>query len=311
MMHPHPFGLSTAWNGTRHTSMAALLEENLELGFRRLEAYCHWTPDQLAELGREAGSRDMEITSLHGPCPVPTEPNGTRGRWGDWLASTNEADRLYAVDTMRRTVDAAAELGARAIVIHLGTTGYVSRQRQIFDAIGREGRESDAVRRMVADALREREARKGAPLDAAIQSIRTIGEHAAGSTVKLGVECRDWYQEIPSLDEFQAVLDACDGLPVYYWHDAGHGQKLQNAGFLEHEEYLRRYGDRMVGMHVHDTVADRDHLAPGTGDTDLAMLARYMRPGLILTFELKATVLSADIVPALGVMRDLGITWTD
>lgn len=311
MTHAHPFGLSTSWNGPRLQNPVALLDEHQRLGFRRIEPYCHWAPAQLAELAREARARDMEITSLHSPCPVPTDPNGARGRWGDWLASTYETDRAYAVDVVKRTIDDAAEAGARGVVIHLGTTGAFSGQRQIFETIVREGRDSEAVRRLVDEAVRDRAARAAPHLDAAIRSIRALGEHAAGTPVGLGVECRDGYQEIPSLDELQAVLDACDGLPVYYWHDAGHGAKLQNAGFLEHEEYLRRYGDRLLGMHVHDTIGERDHLAPGTGETDLAMVARYMKPGMILTFELHPPVPADKIGPGVDLLRGLGITWAE
>ena len=311
MTLPHSFGLSTAWNGGRHTSPAALLDEHLALGFRRAELYCHWTPDQLADLAREAWAREIEVTSLHSPCPIPTSASGARDRWGDWLASTHEPDRSYAVDCIKRTIDAAAEVGARAVVIHLGTTGYVSRQRQIFETIAREGRNSDAHRRLVDEAWREREARKAPTLEAALKSIRALGEHAAGTPVSLGVECRDGYQEIPSLDEVEDVLGACDGLPVYYWHDAGHGAKLQNAGFLEHEEYLRRYADRMLGMHIHDTIAERDHLAPGTGETDLAMVTSYLKPGMVLTLELRATVEPADVGRAVELLKGLGITWTE
>ena len=48
-------------------------------------------------------------------------------------------------------------------------------------------------------------------------------------------------------------LARATGLPVGYWHDAGHGAKLEYLGFFEHEDYLRRWGDRIVGMHIHDT----------------------------------------------------------
>ena len=100
------------------------------------------------------------------------------------------------------------------------------------------------------------------------------------------------------------VLDACDGLPVGYWHDAGHGAKLEYCGFLEHEEYLRRYGDRLVGMHVHDTQGARDHRAPGQGGTDFAMLAKYVRPDTILTLELHADVLAGAHHPGRGVAAE-------
>lgn len=311
MTQLHPFSLSTAWNGVRTPDPVAVLDEHLGLGFRRVELYCHWTPEQVAQLAHEARAREMQITSLHSPCPVPTDANGIRGRWGDWLASTYEPDRLYAVEAIKRTIDTAAEVGARAIVIHLGNAGSLSRQRQVFETIAREGRDSDAHRRLVDEALREREARKAPYLEAAVTSIRALGEHAAGSPVSLGVECRDGYHEIPSLDEFQVVLDACDGLPVYYWHDAGHGAKLQNAGFWEHEEYLRRYGDRMLGMHLHDTIRERDHLAPGAGETDLAMVTRYARPGMVLTLELHQVVRAEEIGPGVELLQRLGIDWTE
>jgi sugar phosphate isomerase/epimerase len=307
MIERHRFGLSTCWNGNRHTRAADLLDEHLRLGFRRLEAYCLHTPDSLEELGREARTRDMEITSVHSPCPIAVDEQGRRGRWGDWLASTNATDRTYAVDTIKKTIDAAAELGARGIVIHLGTTSVFSRQRTIVDTIQREGRNSPAHLQLVEQARKEREANAGPHLDAAIASIRALGEHALGTPVRLGVEARDGYQEIPSLDEMAQVLGACDGLPVGYWHDAGHGAKLEYCGFVEHEEYLRRYGDRLVGMHVHDTQGARDHRAPGQGGTDFAMLARYVKPDTILTLELHADVLAEHIGPGVEMLVALGM----
>ena len=103
------------------------------------------------------------------------------------------------------------------------------------------------------------------------------------------------------------ILDACEGLPVGYWHDAGHGAKLEYFGFLEHEEYLRRYADRMIGMHVHDTQGARDHRAPGQGGTDFAMLAKYVRPDTILTLELHPDVLAEHIVPGVEWLVSLGM----
>ena len=305
---PHRFGLSTCWNGGRHQGRPGdLLDEHARLGFRRLEAYCLHTPSELFELGRLARERDFEITSLHAPCPIAVDERGMRARWGDWLASTNQTDRQFAVDTVKKTVDAANELGARGIVIHLGTTAMFSRQRTIVDTIAREGRNSPAHLQLVEQALGDREKNKQANLDAAITSIRALGEHARGSGVRLGVEARDMYQEVPSLDEMGTVLDACEGLPVGYWHDAGHGAKLEYCGFWEHEEYLRRYADRMVGMHVHDTQLARDHRAPGQGTTDFAMLAKYVKPDTILTFELHADVLAEHIEPGREWLLTLGM----
>ncbi len=245
----------------------------------------------------------MEIGSLHSPCPVPMTASGERDRWIDGLASVDERERTYAVDAIKRSLDAAAEVGAKAIVVHLGNTGVASRQALIVDAVARSGRLSDEHVRLRDAAWSEREARKGPHVEAALSSIRAIGEHARDTGVTVGVECRDGYHEIPSLDEFRLVLDACAGLPVGYWHDAGHGAKLEYAGFVEHEEYLRRYGNQLVGMHVHDTLLARDHLAPGMGSTDFEMLSRYLRPGVLKTLELTSRVTPAEISAGLEILE--------
>lgn len=300
-----PFALSTAWNGRRHALIAAALHEVRALGFRQAELYAHFSATQVREFSRVAAEAGLAISSLHAPCPLPTDPFGTP-RWGDALADPDERVRRAAVDAVRRTIDAAVELGARAVVVHLGTTGAFSRQAELFELVraGRAG--TPEHRALIERAWAERERVKGRPFAAALRSARELGEHARGSGVWIGLECRDNYVEIPSLDEFAAVFAACADLPVGYWHDAGHGQKLENAGLLDHEEYLRRYGARLVGLHLHDTRLDRDHQAPGQGQTDFARIARYDRPGLVRTLELSASVPRAQIVPAARLLAAAG-----
>jgi sugar phosphate isomerase/epimerase len=301
-----PIGLSTSWNGPG-ASPAHLLEQHRALGFRRLEAYAHFTPDALRALASEAARLDMHIGSLHGPCPVPLGANGYSAPLGDWLASTNPIERGKSVDALRGTIDAAAEYGAKAIVVHLGNSGAVSRQATMIDTAARHGRLSDEHRRLRDAAWQEREAAKGPHLEAALSSIRALGEHAVNTGVRLGVECRDNYVEIPSLDEFAEVLGACGGLPVGYWHDAGHGAKLDYLGFVQHEDFLKRYGHQIVGMHIHDTRAARDHLAPGQGSTDFSMLAPYLRPDTIRTLELHRVVTATEISQALDLLEPLEV----
>jgi hypothetical protein len=60
-------------------------------------------------------------------------------------------------------------------------------------------------------------------------------------------------------------------------------------------------------MHVHDTRAGRDHLAPGQGSTDFAMLGRYLRPETIRTLELHRQVTASEITHALDVLEPLEV----
>ena len=239
----HRFGLSTCWNGGRHGSNpAALLDEHERLGFRRLEAYSLHTPTQLAELappGPRARLRDHQPPRA---LPDRRQRAGLPGALGR-LARLDQSDGSAARRRHGEEDDRRRERVRRA--------GHRDPPRDHGGPVAAPcaGQRHDAATGGTARptcswwSSRSASARRASRphLEAALLSIRALGEHAVGSSVRLGVEARDQYQEIPSLDEMGTVLDACAGLPVGYWHDAGHGAKLEYFGFLEHEEYLRRY----------------------------------------------------------------------
>ena len=75
------------------------------------------------------------------------------------------------------------------------------------------------------------------------------------------------------------------GETVGYWHDVGHAEVLENLGFGTHEEWLQRFAQRMVGIHLHDVVGVDDHQAAGLGNVDWELVARYLPAGALLTCE--------------------------
>jgi sugar phosphate isomerase/epimerase len=300
--------LSTSWNGTRHDRPADALREIRSLGFEWTELYAHWLPAKLLEIKPALDDLGLKVSSLHAPCPVPVDESGGRAQCGDWLAEVDEQRRRVAVDAHMRSIEAAAGLGARAVVVHLGNSGARNLQGEIFERIRVSGAGSPEHLALVEQAWAERRkvAQNGA-LDAAVRSARELGEHARGTGVGIGLECRDGFVEIPSLDEYPVLFEACAGLPVYYWHDMGHGSKLENAGLLQAEDYLRRFAHRLLGVHLHDTRLDRDHQAPGQADTDFTMLTPYLRPDIIRTLELSPAVEAAHIPLAVALLRRVGI----
>jgi sugar phosphate isomerase/epimerase len=300
--------LSTSWNGARHDHPADAIREIRALGFEWTELYAHWVPARLPDIRQALADLGMRVSSVHAPCPLLVDAAGERLECGDWLAETDNRRRRVAVDAHKRTVDAAAELGARGVVVHLGNSGARNLQREIFEAIRSHGTGSPEHRALVQEALAERQKAAGnGALDAAVESARELGEHARGTDVGLGLECRDGFVEIPALDEYPVLFEACDGLPVHYWHDMGHGSKLENAGLVRAEDYLRRFSDRLLGVHLHDTDLDRDHQAPGQADTDFTVLVQYLRPETIRTLELSPRVDASHISPAMDHLRRAGI----
>ena len=75
----------------------------------------------------------------------------------------------------------------------------------------------------------------------------------ASKGIKLGVESRHCFEEIPNEREMLEVLDEFDVPHVGYWHDFGHVQVKHNLGFLDHVEWMSEVAPRLIGCHLHDT----------------------------------------------------------
>ena len=82
---------------------------------------------------------------------------------------------------------------------------------------------------------------------------------------------------------------------IGYWHDTGHAQRQANLGYTPHEAWLRQLGNRLVGFHLHDCLGLRDHLIPGRGRVDFAMVVSYLRADTVPACEFDYYEEVADI----------------
>jgi len=65
------------------------------------------------------------------------------------------------------------------------------------------------------------------------------------------------------------LLHTFDGGPIGYWHDCGHAHAQELFGLATQQQWLQRFRENLVGMHLHDAQGLRDHLPPGSGEIDL------------------------------------------
>jgi sugar phosphate isomerase/epimerase len=302
--------LSTSWKNSSPEDVGAVLGAIADLGFRRIELN-YLRSGHLPDLQSALEARGLVVPSIHNALPsrvdlpLPGMPTGNHHA----IADPNDEGRRQAVAWARWTIDWAVRLGARAVVLHLGSMPARITQRALFDLLRRanaDGRMDEFVAAR-ARALAEREAQKGPFLSAALQSVREIGEYAGEKGVAIGVETRDGYNEIPSLDELDEVFAATAGLPVYYWHDVGHAGKQRLLGIAEHETYLTRHAARLIGVHLHDSIWDRDHYAPGRGETDLAAVASLIPPSALRTLELNSANTPEEVRAGAELLLRLGL----
>ena len=102
--------------------------------------------------------------------------------------------------------------------------------------------------RMKIGAVQEREKIAPECLERVKDCLRRIVEYAAPKNVRIGLEARRDYEQIPTERELVELLDQMDSPFLGYWHDFGHSQIKENLGFLDHAEWLRAVGTACVWL---------------------------------------------------------------
>ena len=90
-----------------------------------------------------------------------------------------------------------------------------------------------------------------------------------------------------------------------YWHDFGHAYTTELAGVISHEEILRRYSHRMIGMHVHDVNGLHDH-GPLTYRTiDYKRLLPLVPPSVITVLEVHDSANADELVSSREILEEM------
>ncbi len=273
--------LSTMWGIGKYPTVNEFIAAGKELGFTRFELNHAVDSAMLAGFA----PNDARIVSVHEPCPADISPSELRKR--DWLISAcDEDNRQRGVLAVKRSIDLAHQLGVSVIVVHAGSVPLARPASKVVEKLFQaEKINTPEFFDARANAIASR-AMHIAPSFAAVQkSIVELIEYARPRGVTLGLEVRKHYHEIPSPDEMQVLLNLGDTQAVGYWHDVGHAQAWEELGYYAHQEWLRRFASRMVGIHLHDMIGFEDHHAAGLGKINLAMVAQYIPANIVRTCE--------------------------
>lgn len=129
-----------------------------------------------------------------------------------------------------------------------------------------------------------------------LRSLEQLSSYAQKCKVRLGIENRYYFSEIPSIEEMEVILATFPSPPIYYWHDVGHAQIYENLNFFEHKIMLDKFGPSMIGIHLHDVEAIDDHRAPLKGKFDFSLLKRYIRRKTLKVLEPHYPASAEDII---------------
>jgi len=282
-----------------------MIDEIKALGIDCVELNFTLSKKMVNDIAELAAERIVTVLSLHNFCPVPDSVD-IKNASPDYysLASIDETERKMAVEATKRTIDTACRLKAEAIVVHSGRVNITDRTRELAKAID-SGMD---VTYLIATMHKERdeEIKKGY-LDSVLESIGEISEYSKNCGVKIGLENRFYFRELPSASEFEVIFShfgAEDN--IYYWHDTGHAQIFENLRLSSHKEYLDKFSRRLIGVHLHDIKGTiNDHNAPLAGDFNFALLKSYLNKNVMKVLEPHAPATSEEIKRGLKYLKKL------
>ncbi len=264
-----------------------MLQEILDLGFERVELGHGIRLSLMEGVQRYYDAGKVQFSSLHNFCPLPIEITRPAPDCYQY-SSYREQERERAVKLTFQTIDFAKRLGAPLVVLHLGRVPLEPYTDELVKLAEQGEYLSRKYIKIKLKAVEEREKKVPAYLARSKECLLRVIDYAAQKEVRLGIEGRQCYEEIPTEMEATALLEEINAPErVGYWHDFGHLQIKENLGFVDHAAWLEHISPRMFGGHLHDTEwPGHDHRPPFTGNIDYDKLIPLIPKPCLLVWEM-------------------------
>jgi sugar phosphate isomerase/epimerase len=288
--------LSTMWGIGQFDHLANFFTASQQIGVQQFELNHKVNSAMLAGLDLTR----YRIGSVHEPCPANISGDTLNDR--NWLISARDEEcRRQGVRAVQRSIDLARELGAPAVIVHAGKVDGDPRLESALWRLFEAGQAQTPLYTEAKDRLMTaRAAQAEANLEAVQRSLVELAEYAGRLGIRLGIENRYHYLEIPLLYELDRLLEAVGDERVGFWYDVGHAHTLERLGFYAHETWLQRYANWMIGVHFHDVIGLKDHQAPGSGEVDWGMVVNYLPKDVIIRVcEFRHYLTSEQVVAGL------------
>lgn len=319
--------LSSCWCSARHEDGYSMIEEMVELGFKRIELSHGIRIALVPGILKAVEEQLVEVCSVHNFCPLP--PSAWQAAPNLFEpASLDKRERNLWQRYTEQTLDFAVKVGAPKVVMHSGSAWFffgspevkferwiTAQKLELLDAakakteaeetkhsinqydLETEFYSSTAFKKRRDRTLRRIKRASKKPLRHLNESYTAIEPYAKERGLQLGLENREGLEELPRDAAFPEFMENFEDNATFgYWHDTGHAQLKHRLGLLDHRAHLEAMASRLIGFHLHDvSEGGRDHRVPGTGTIDFQMIAEFIRPEHALVLELSPS-LSRDQV---------------
>ena len=299
------FALTTHWNAHRHTSGEAMIQEILDMGFSRVELGYDLRMDLVPGVLKMVKDKTIQVDSVHNFCPVPVgAPRGHPELYT--LADKNSRIREGAIRHTTKTIEFAAEVGAKAIVVHAGNVD-MKHFSHTLHALCEEGQQFSPLYEKTKHKLqviREKKVKKH--LKYLKQSIELLLPVLQQHKIILALENLPTWESIPTEIEMETLLHEFSSQYLRTWHDIGHGRIRQNLGFINHDRWLERLKPYTAGLHIHDVKPPVfDHVCPPQGEINFDILRDFASPAFIKVIEPSSREPREAVIKGLAYLKEI------
>ena len=293
---------STMWGMKKFADLNDFLRTVPRFGMTGVELNHQIRPAMLESMDLA----QVRVSSVHEPCPAAISSEELRKK-DILLSSPDEARRQQGVASIKRSIELAHQLGAHTVIVHPGQVQADGTLEKELRALVTAGEAQSPKFLEIRDRMVQiRVSLIGPYMDAVKKSLLELLDFASRFQVRIGIENRYHHLDIPSLDEMGELLALEVSDRFGFLYDVGHAQTLDRLGFYPHEEWLKRYASRIIGIHLHDALGVDDHKAPGLGEVDFRMVGSYLPKNAYRTLEVQSSNTPEQIKAGLKILVDTG-----
>jgi sugar phosphate isomerase/epimerase len=290
--------LSTFWNPKKIENGKEIISQILDAGFTAIELDCYLTHKTINEMMPLFGGK-IQVMSVQNFCPTPDIlPKSMAGTDAFLLSSTDKEQRELAVKYTIKTIELADSVESRIVVCHLGYVDVNDPTKELLDLYDKDMKESDKFESLLENSKNLRESKSHSHLDALLFSLDKLNRRAESLNIFIGIENRLEFRQMPNLDEIGIILNEFRGANIGYWHNVEYAQIHEKLGFAKHEDFLKKYSDKMIGIHLPVIKQSSDDEIDGDSKVVFKMVNQYIKENVIKVIQAQSEIPIEELLEA-------------
>jgi len=307
VMNKDGFSFSTMWNLRRHTVGREMIEQIKGLGFSQVELNYNVTNELLETITPMIDNGEIIISSVHNVFPFIEDKDYDTD--SVMLGFDDLAKRKRAVELLKNSVDYAVRYGAKAVVLHPGEVPFDYNIDSALKRIWTEkGKDSPEYQSLWSEMMARRDELAPVHVARIRDSLEEVCDYIESNRlgIRIGLETRSRCYQIPTLQEADQIMTELEGAPLGIWFDIGHGTMMERMGLYESAREIHELKDKVLGVHIHETVGLVDHWCPYIQSEDLNgfdVFLPIIEAAPLKVYELRAPCEAEQIEESFRIMK--------